>query len=65
MEPGISNTPFVPGPAAPPPAVRVACDHCPGSILRPTRIRTVLWQGDALVVVRNIPGMVCPTWGAC
>ena len=42
---------------------QVVCDHCSSGILRPTRIRTAFWQGDSLVVVRNIPAMVCPDCG--
>ena len=39
------------------------CDHCSSGILRPTRIRTAFWRGDSLVVVQNIPAMVCPDCG--
>ncbi len=42
---------------------QVACDHCPNGILRPTRIRTAFWRGDSLIVVQNIPAMVCPDCG--
>ena len=42
---------------------QVVCDHCTSGILRPTHIRTAFWQGDSLVVVRNIPAMVCPDCG--
>ena len=41
----------------------VACDHCASGILRPTRIRTAFWRGESLVVVQNIPAMVCPDCG--
>ena len=41
----------------------VACDHCSSGILRPTRIRTAFWRGESLVVVQNIPAMVCPDCG--
>lgn len=42
---------------------QVVCNHCSTGILRPTRIRTAFWRGDSLVVVRNIPAMVCPDCG--
>ena len=41
----------------------VACDHCSTGILRPTRIRTAFWRDKGLVVVHNIPAMVCPDCG--
>lgn len=42
---------------------QVVCDRCSTGILRPTRIRTAFWHGESLVVVRNIPAMVCPDCG--
>lgn len=41
----------------------VVCDKCSTGILRPTRIRTAFWRGDSLIVVLNIPAMVCPDCG--
>ena len=42
---------------------QVVCDHCSSGILRPTQIRMAFWRGDSLVVVQNIPAMVCPDCG--
>lgn len=39
------------------------CERCAGTSLRPTRISTAFWQGEGLVVVRDIPAMVCPGCG--
>ncbi len=39
------------------------CDHCPNGFLRSSVISTAFWQDDGLVVVRNIPAMVCPDCG--
>lgn len=41
----------------------VLCDHCTAGVLVPARIKTAFWRGDSLVVVRNIPAMVCPDCG--
>lgn len=43
--------------------VRIVCDRCADSPLREARISTAFWQGDGLVVLRNIPAMVCPACG--
>jgi len=40
--------------------VRVVCDHCTKGVLTPSRISTTFWRDETLVVVRNIPAMVCP-----
>lgn len=42
---------------------RLVCDHCAAGFLNPTRISTAFWRDDKLVVVRNIPAMVCPDCG--
>lgn len=44
-------------------AMDVLCDRCSSGILQPARISSVLWQGDRLVMVRNIPAMICPECG--
>lgn len=62
MEKARSNMdapPFGPGAMG----LRIVCDHCADSVLKGTRISTAFWQGDGLVVIRNIPAMVCPTCG--
>lgn len=43
--------------------VRIVCDRCVDSPLRAARISTAFWQGEGLVVLRNIPAMVCPACG--
>lgn len=43
--------------------VQIVCDRCTDSLLRRTAISTAFWQGDGLVVIRNIPAMVCPDCG--
>ncbi|MCZ8153338.1 MAG: type II toxin-antitoxin system MqsA family antitoxin [Rhodobacteraceae bacterium] len=44
-------------------AQRIVCDRCTDSPLRASRISTAFWQGDGLVVLRNIPAMICPACG--
>lgn len=44
-------------------AATPVCDRCTGTTLRPTRISTAFWQGEGLVIVRDIPAMVCPGCG--
>ncbi len=39
------------------------CKNCDAEELRSDWISTALWRGDELVVVRNIPAMVCPNCG--
>ena len=39
------------------------CKRCELGELQPKRIETALWSKGGLVVVRNIPAMVCPTCG--
>jgi YgiT-type zinc finger domain-containing protein len=43
--------------------LRIVCDRCEDSPLAGTRISTAFWQGEGLVVIRNIPAMVCPNCG--
>lgn len=38
----------------------VACDHCGGTFLVDTRITTAFWQDGGLLVLRDVPAMVCP-----
>lgn len=41
----------------------VLCDRCEQGLLTEQSIRTAFWRGEGLVVIRNIPAMVCPTCG--
>lgn len=43
--------------------VRIVCGRCAEGLLKSTRISTAFWQGEGLVVIRNIPAMVCPDCG--
>lgn len=62
METGCSNTGAPPiRPSAM--GLRIVCDHCADGVLKSTCITTAFWQDDGLVVIRNIPAMVCPTCG--
>ena len=40
-------------PAAP------VCDLCRGGRLEETRVQTALWEGERLVVVEEVPALVC------
>ncbi|WP_371036369.1 type II toxin-antitoxin system MqsA family antitoxin [Rhodosalinus sp. FB01] len=40
-------------PAAP------VCDLCRGGHLQETRVQTALWEGERLVVVEDVPALVC------
>ena len=39
------------------------CKRCELGELQPKRIETAFWRDGGLVVIRNIPAMVCPTCG--
>ena len=41
----------------------VLCDRCEEGVLREQTIQTAFWRGTGLVVVRNIPAMVCSLCG--
>ena len=41
----------------------ILCDRCEEGLLTRKQIQTAFWRGNALVVVRNIPAMVCQTCG--
>ena len=41
----------------------VLCDRCEQGLLTEKRIQTAFWRGEGLVVIRNIPAMVCQTCG--
>lgn len=45
------------------PVEQMPCDRCGGGVLSPQRVKIAFWSGDGLVVVRNIPAMVCGTCG--
>lgn len=52
----IHNAAFVDG-------KHVLCDRCENGLLTEQAIRTAFWRDEGLVVVRNIPAMVCQTCG--
>lgn len=39
------------------------CTRCELGALRPRHIETAFWRDGGLIVIRNIPAMVCPTCG--
>jgi YgiT-type zinc finger domain-containing protein len=39
------------------------CNLCGDGELRPTRVRSAFWEGDRLVVVEDIPALVCSSCG--
>lgn len=39
------------------------CVRCEQGLLTERAIRTAFWREDRLVVIRNIPAMVCPVCG--
>lgn len=41
----------------------VLCDRCETGLLIEKAIRTAFWRGEELVIIRNIPAMVCPFCG--
>jgi len=41
----------------------VLCDRCEQGLLTEQPIQTAFWRGEGLVVIRNIPAMVCQTCG--
>ena len=41
----------------------VLCDRCEQGLLAEKPIQTAFWRRDDLVVIRNIPAMVCQTCG--
>lgn len=45
------------------PARQVTCTSCAGGRLRPDRANTALWRGSELIVIENIPALVCQTCG--
>ena len=42
---------------------RAICDRCQTGVLGLGAISTAFWQAEGLVVVRNIPAMLCPDCG--
>jgi hypothetical protein len=43
--------------------VHVRCDRCEDGILSAQPIQSAFWRGMGLVVIRNIPAMICPICG--
>lgn len=46
-----------------PQEVRATCDRCTSGVLQSSRISTAFWRDDGLVVLRNIPALVCRACG--
>lgn len=42
---------------------QVVCDRCQEGVLAEKPIQSAFWRGTGLVVIRNIPAMVCPVCG--
>ncbi len=40
---------------------RPACEQCGGTDLREDEVRSAFWHGDRLVVVEDVPAVVCAT----
>ncbi|MGR3365063.1 MAG: type II toxin-antitoxin system MqsA family antitoxin [Maritimibacter harenae] len=45
------------------PELAPTCGRCELGTLKPDRARMAFWRGEGLMVVRNIPAMVCPNCG--
>lgn len=45
------------------PAQHEGCINCAGDTLQRDRISTALWRGDDLVVIEDIPALVCRICG--
>lgn len=58
----IANDDFSPEKSTPR-ATPPLCLKCGLSGLQPRRIETAFWRDGGLIVIRNIPAMVCPTCG--
>nr|WP_246175875.1 type II toxin-antitoxin system MqsA family antitoxin [Roseovarius bejariae] len=43
----------------PAPAPLSGCTSCGGGTLRRDRVKTALWRGEDLVVIEDIPALVC------
>lgn len=43
--------------------VHVECDRCENGLLHERPIQTAFWRGQGLIVIRNIPAMVCSACG--
>lgn len=44
-------------------AAPAICNLCGDGELRPTRVRSAFWEGERLVVVEDIPALVCASCG--
>lgn len=45
------------------PAQMLGCTSCAGGELRRDRVGTALWRGDRLMVIEEIPALVCTRCG--
>lgn len=41
----------------------LTCTGCDGGILEPDQVRTAFWRGDELVVIEDVPALVCESCG--
>ncbi|MHA7827562.1 MAG: type II toxin-antitoxin system MqsA family antitoxin [Roseovarius sp.] len=46
-----------------PPAQPLSCTSCAGGNLQPDRVKLALWQGEDLLIVEDIPALVCQSCG--
>ena len=46
-----------------PPAQLSECTSCAGGTLHREQVKTALWRGDDLVVIEDIPALVCQRCG--
>lgn len=42
---------------------RLSCSSCSGGVLRRDSVSTALWRGESLVVIEDIPALVCQSCG--
>lgn len=61
MKVSFANDNNVPDQLADPAAL--LCKRCELGELQPKHIETAFWRNGGLMVIRNIPAMVCPTCG--
>jgi YgiT-type zinc finger domain-containing protein len=45
------------------PPAELSCSGCGGGVLKPDQVSTALWRADDLVVIENIPALVCQSCG--
>ena len=60
-----NDTPQTPHTPQTPPMdlLQIQCDRCDYGVLVEQPIKTAFWRGHSLVVIQNIPAMVCAACG--